>query len=170
MIFRKVEPSELDTAYSIHCETVDWLLAKGVRQWTRPVPKDIFESRQKQNELFCLDTDKTIVAVVSIAIRSSGNWENELGPGKFLFLSTLSTGNAFRGKEYGKFLLEMTIQHIEVEPTKDEIYLDCVVGSGFLPNFYRTFGFIDVARKNIEYPSGIFDMLLMKRKVNRPST
>ena len=53
-----------------------------------------------------------------------------------------------------------------------EIYLDCVYGDGFLPRYYESSGFEPLSRKTIEYPTGLFDMVLMKSLLDphpRPS-
>lgn len=45
----------------------------------------------------------------------------------------------------------------------EELYVDCVQGNGFLRNYYESLGFELVSRKDIEYPVGIFDMVLMRK-------
>jgi hypothetical protein len=40
-----------------------------------------------------------------------------------------------------------------------------VHGTGFLVDFYRGLGFETVARRNVQFPTGLFDMVLMELKL-----
>ncbi|MDF1811499.1 MAG: GNAT family N-acetyltransferase [Verrucomicrobiales bacterium] len=163
MKFRQLSLKDETEAYTIHCQTVDWLLGRKIRQWTRPVPESIFVERIERGEMFCMEVEGQIAAIVTILRQEPGCWQNELGSGTFTFISTLCTGNDYRGNNYGKALLSESIRFIESEWEMEKIYLDCVVGDQFLPKFYHEFGFKDVAMKGIEYPTGVFEMLLMVR-------
>ena len=43
------------------------------------------------------------------------------------------------------------------------IYLDCFYGEGALPEFYTSLGYEQIARKEIEFPCGTFDSVLMRK-------
>ena len=47
----------------------------------------------------------------------------------------------------------------------DRIYLDCVHGEGFLVDFYRRQGFQTIDRRQVEFTTGLFDMVLMERQI-----
>lgn len=44
----------------------------------------------------------------------------------------------------------------------DRLYLDCVHGTGFLADFYRELGFKAISRRNVQFSTGLFDMVLME--------
>ena len=48
MAFRPLTAAEEDAGHQIICETVDWLRTKGIDQWRKPLPREVYAARQKR--------------------------------------------------------------------------------------------------------------------------
>jgi len=69
--FRPVAPEEIDAAYQVYLEVFEWLNAKGVRQWLRALPRQIFVDRQQRGELLAHFSGGRPVAVVTLAFEAN---------------------------------------------------------------------------------------------------
>ncbi len=87
--FRLVGESEVGDAYAIYLGVFEWLKAKGVRQWLRALPHDVFLERQRRGELFACHVDQEFAAVVSLAFEASTYWFEELGDDRRWWIKTL---------------------------------------------------------------------------------
>ena len=165
MRFRKVRPSEADHAYSIICETVEWLRSKNIKQWTEPLPREVFDSRQLNGENFALVLDGSLAVVLSIVKESPTQWLAETKGRAVWWLCTLATANQFRGRDLGRVAVERAIEHVRREGV-EELFLDCPYGNGFLPWFYESLGFECAHRKIVDWPKcGPTDMVLMRCQI-----
>ena len=169
MEFRRITPCEAERAYNIICETVDWLRSKSIKQWTEPIPRDVFERRQQKGENFGLVVDGSLVAVLSLIQDSLAYWSKETGAKTTRWLCTLATANDFRGRGLGRMAVLKALEHLR-DSGADELFLDCAYENGFLPGFYRSLGFQLVTRKVINWPKcGPMEMALMKYDFGRDS-
>ena len=159
--FRKVCDSEFDQAYSIICDAVDWLLSKNIRQWTVPLPRKIFRDQQRNSQNYTLICDGILAVVLSLLKESSPHWLDQTGPAECWWLSTVATASDCRGRGLGRKAIEEAKNHL-CGMGVEEVYVDCVYGDGFLPKYYEFLGFELLARKKIEYSTGLFDMVLMR--------
>jgi len=159
--FRRVRDEELDEAYAIITEATDWLNARGIRQWTVPHPRDAYAAAQSRGENYILTCDGEIAVVVSLPEHVSRHWLDEIGGSPEWWLQTLATARKHAGQGLGRRAVEASKAHLRGTGA-DELYLDCVRGDGFLPRYYESLGFCTVARKDVTYPTGAFDMVLMK--------
>ena len=162
--FRKLHADEFDKAYSIICEAVDWLLSKNIRQWTVPLPRHVYEEHQRKEQNFTLMCNGKLAVVLSLVREANPHWKEHLSPEEYWWLSTMTTAPSFRGKEMGRRAIQEAMIILQ-DKGVEELYLDCVHGDGFLPKYYESLGFVRVARKDVQYPTGIFDMVLMKKNV-----
>ena len=162
--FRQLKNEELDAAYAVICDAVDWLLSKGIRQWTVPLPRGVWEQRQHNGENYALVCQGELAVVLSLLHEDHPYWKDELGGGKHWWLSTVTTTLTYRGQQLGRRAIAEAETFLRDKAVK-ELYVDCVYGSGFLPKYYKSLDFTLVARKDIEYPLGTFDMVLMRRKL-----
>ena len=163
--FRKLQHEECDRAYGIICGTVDWLLSKNIRQWTVPLPRHIYEDRQHKEQNFTLTCDGELAVVLSLGKEADPHWKEYLGLEEHWWLSTMATASSFRGRQMGRRAIQEAAIFLQNKGV-EELYLDCVHGNGFLPKYYESLGFTIITRKNIEYPRGTFDMVLMRRNLS----
>lgn len=162
--FRQTASDEVEQAYAIICETVDWLRGKGIRQWTEPLPREILARRQRHGENFALFRDGRMAVVLSLVRECSDPWHEETDGKIAWWLCTLATANAFRGNQLGRTTVRKTLSYLRDEAGAGELFLDCAYGNGFLPEFYGSLGFRLVRRKVIDWPKcGPTDMVLMRR-------
>jgi N-acetylglutamate synthase-like GNAT family acetyltransferase len=159
--FRRVRDEELDEAYAIIVEATEWLNARGIRQWTVPLPRDAYATAHARGENYALTCDGEIAVVVSLVRHASRHWTHEIGGSERLWLRTLATARKHAGGQLGRRAVEASKIHLR-QTGIGEVYLDCVRGGGFLPRYYESLGFCTIARKDVVYPTGVFDMVLMR--------
>ncbi len=162
--FRQLHDEELDPAYEIICGAVDWLLSKGIRQWTVPLPHRVWEKRQRDGENYVLVCEGELGVVLSLLREAHPYWKDRLGDDECWWLSTVTTASAFRGRRVGRYAIQEGARFLQ-DKAVEELYVDCAHGSGFLPRYYESLGFALLARKEIEYPLGTFDMVLMRKEL-----
>ena len=80
------------------------------------------------------------------------------------WLSKLATAPDFHGRGLGELTLLNAIGEAFNEQA-DRLCLDCVQGNGFLVDFYRRKGFRPIDRREVEFPTGVFDMVLMELRM-----
>ena len=159
--FRQLKDDELGAAYEVICAAVERLLSRSMRQWTIPLPRHTYERRQAEGRNYALVCDGRIAVVLSILQEAHPYWEDELGREEHWWLSTITTAPAFRGRQLGRLAIGEAMAFLKNRGA-EKVCLDCVHGDGFLPRYYASMGFARVARKNIDYPLGTFDMELMR--------
>ena len=159
--FRKLCDSEFDQAYAIICDAVDWLSSKNIRQWTVPLPRKVFLTRQRRGQNYALICDDVLAVILSLVKESSPHWLDQTGSMACWWLSTVATASDFRGQGLGHKAVQQANDYL-CEIGAGEVYLDCVHGDGFLRTYYESLRFALLDRKTIEYPTGLFDMVLMK--------
>src|SRR5690606_30747367 len=129
-----------EAAHALVVEVTDWLNAKGIRQWPRPVPAEAYRGRHERGENFGLFDGDELLAVVTLNATVPDRWP-ELAPTEpFLWLGTLATAVRHKHRDLGPAMMA----HAEAwahEQGIARIYLDCVEGNGFLPGFYRALGY-----------------------------
>ena len=145
-VFRQLTPAEEAAGYQIICETVDWLRTKGIDQWRRPLPREVYAARQERGENFGLFVDGELAVILSLLNGVPEKyWRNEVTARDSLWLSTLATANRFRGRGLGR---QAVIQASHREPGRN-VYLDCK--PGWVVQFYESLGFVALYQKRIDY-------------------
>lgn len=158
----KVGNAEIDPAYSAYMGVYDWLNAKGVRQWLRPLSKEVFAQRQRNGELFALRAGNRLVAVVTIAFETNTHWPEILGEDRHWWIKSVAVVREWSGAGVGNQVMAES-EALARKTGASEIFLDCV-DAGFLPPYYKRLGYATVGEKTITYPSGnSFPMVLMKK-------
>ena len=147
---------------AIIVEVTEWLLSKGMRQWLRRSRAKSTRSGRNSGENYGLLVDGELAAVVSLIDFRPDYWAEYLPED-----AVQMAGDAG---------VLARIQRAEARRTGDErsraisrrrglpaIYLDCVYGQGVLPEFYAALGYDQVARKELDFPAGTFDSVLMRK-------
>ena len=163
-IFRRLHDDEVDAALAIITEVTDWLATKGVRQWSEPLPRDVYEQRQEHGENYGLLVDQELAAVVSLIEFRPDYWSEYLPKTPFKWMATLASSRKFKGQKLGELAISEAEHFVTVEGLP-AIYLDCVYGQGTLPEFYPWLGYQAVARKDLTFAWGTFDSMLMRKSL-----
>lgn len=165
-IFRKLKEPELKIAYEIHCERVNDMLEKGIRQWLNPIDYSKLEERQKKEENFGLFRGKNLEVFLSLTKREDYHeWSHILTTPGTIWLNTVSVTPKSKHKGLGRIAAEHAIDYLKKNGVP-ELYLDCVINDGFLVNYYKDLGFKVVAETEANYRSGTFKVALMRLKIN----
>ncbi len=164
--FRRLKADEFESAYAILAEVTAWLLSKGVRQWLQTFPREMYAERHTRGENYGLFVHGELAAVVSLLDERPDYWDAELPEGGIRWLATLAAARKFSGQKLGELAMSEA-EHFLAQEGVDDVYLDCVYGNGRLPQFYASLGYKDVARKELVFPWGTFDSVLMRKRLSR---
>ncbi len=163
--FRRLRANEFDAAYRILTEVSEWLTGKGIRQWARALPREVYQTRQARGENYGLFADKELAAVVSLLEERPEYWQSFLPESNFKWLATLASARKFSGQKLGELAMSEA-EHFLRQEGLGEIYLDCVYNDGTLPRFYASLGYREIARKEVSFSWGTLDSVLMKKRLN----
>jgi GNAT superfamily N-acetyltransferase len=162
--FRPLTAAEEAAGYQVICDTVDWLRSKGIKLWEKPLPRETYAARQQRGENYGLFVGGELAGIVSLVRGAAQQWAEELPDRRIMWMSTLTTANAFRGRGLGRQIVEQAISHLAGRGEK-MLYLDCK--PGFLAEFYSGTGFEEVARKTATINRGaacyLAEVVLMRR-------
>jgi ribosomal protein S18 acetylase RimI-like enzyme len=162
--FRPLTKTEVKEAYSLYLKVVSWLGARGIRQWLRPLSREVFVERQEDGELFALFHDARMVAIVSLAFEQDTDWKQHLSPAKRWWIKSLAVSRLHGGRAVGEHAIRHCETHLAAAGAT-EAWLECV-DTGFLPDYYGRLGYEVVKRTEITYPSGnTFPVALMRKRL-----
>jgi N-acetylglutamate synthase-like GNAT family acetyltransferase len=161
MEFRRITDSELDEAYAVICDAVEWLNAKDIQQWPSPIPRRSYERMQARGQNYALFCEGRIAVVLSLAPGRNPHWKGVVDE-EVTWLRTVATGQDARGTGAGREALAAAACEVAAAGAT-ELYVDCVYGDGFLPRYYESVGFEQLARREITYLTGTFDMVLLRK-------
>jgi RimJ/RimL family protein N-acetyltransferase/ribosomal protein S18 acetylase RimI-like enzyme len=179
--FRRLTTAEEAAGYQVICETVDWLRGKGIDQWRKPLPREVYAARQERGENFGLFVAGELAVIVSLVNGVTEYWRETVegrAPSRPsadtarprrsvalqttetpLWLCTLATATKFRGHDLGRQVVTEAVRHCRGR----EIYLDCK--PGWLVEFYESLGFVVLEQKTMTLdhgPCGPIDAVLMR--------
>jgi len=163
-ILRKLRPEEFDLAHGILVSAAEWLISKGIRQWTTAYPKEMYLACQEKGWNYGLMSDGQLTVIMTLSYGHRREWADSVGTTSVWWLSKLATAPGCHGLGLGARAVGQAISALSAQGA-DRLYLDCVHGTGFLVDFYRGLGFETVARRNVQFPTGLFDMVLMELKL-----
>jgi hypothetical protein len=158
--FRRLRDDELARGYALIFDRVDWLLAQGFGHWTSPLPLAVYQQRQDAGQNFGLFVDGRLAAVVSLVRGIPARWQHRLANEDAVWLSTLATALAFRGRDLGPRTVREACRYLAGRQV-GEVYLDCAADP-FFEDFYTTLGFECVAREFVAFPNSPVLLQVMK--------
>lgn len=164
---RAVTVAEVGQSHALYREVVDWLKARGIRQWLRPLTVEEFTERQARGELFAGFLDGRMTAVVSLAFEADSDWRAHLTDEKRWWIKTLAVARSQGGGGLGKQIVARCEAFVR-ESGGRELYLECVDG-GHLPAYYARLGYEVLKRAEITYPSGNTFLVALMRKSLQPA-
>ncbi len=163
-IFRKLRPEEFDVAHGILVSAAEWLISKGIRQWTTAYPKQMYLACQEKGWNYGLVSDSQLMVIMTLSHGPAPEWADCFGTASVWWLSKLATAPGYRGLGLGARAVRQAISVLSAQGA-DRLCVDCVHGKGFLVDFYRRLGFETIARRNVQFSTGLFDMVLMELKL-----
>ncbi|MCC7407150.1 MAG: GNAT family N-acetyltransferase [Phycisphaeraceae bacterium] len=150
--------AEFESCYAVLTRVTDWLNARGIRQWLRPLPRSVYERWQRQGCNYHYLVEGKLAAVVSLVTQVDQEWQTHTGPEPVLWVHALAVERTFAGRGIGRSVMQ-AITQLRQQP----LWLTCVNHQGFLPAYYRELGFTQVAEEQKDYGQfGRFNMTLMR--------
>ena len=159
LTFRRLDQSEIDDAVAILNAAADWLMARGIRQWTTTYPRELYQRAQDRGENFGLFDGGRLVAIATVT-SAPPEWEAELRGQHARWITKLAVAADCHGRGLGRRLAEEMLEHLRREGAP-RAWLDC--RNGPLVAFYESLGFVRVTRKVVNFDTGPLDVVLMKR-------
>jgi len=135
-----------------------WLLARGIRQWTKPYPRDLYQKTQDRGENFGLFDGGRLVAIVTLT-DAPPEWNAELADHQpAIWISKLAVAPDCHGRGFGRQAMEHALRELRQQGAT-RAWLDC--RNGPLVRFYESLGFEQVTAKVIEFPDVTLEVVLM---------
>jgi ribosomal protein S18 acetylase RimI-like enzyme len=163
-LFRKLRPEEFVVAHGILVAAANWLVSKGIRQWTTEYPMELYLASQQKDWNYGLVSDGQLAVILTLSWEIPSEWADCFGTTPVWWLSKLATAPDYRGLGLGALAVRQAINALSVQGA-DRLCLDCVHGNGFLVDFYRDLGFKTINRRTVQFSTGLFDMVLMELKL-----
>jgi ribosomal protein S18 acetylase RimI-like enzyme len=160
-MFRQLQDDEVDAAVAILDAAAEWLMARGIRQWTTTYPRELYQRAQERGENFGLVDGDRVVAVVTVTT-APPEWEAELRGQHARWITKLAVAADCHGRGLGRRLAEELLEQLRHEGAS-RAWLDC--RNGPLVAFYESLGFDRVTNKVVKYDTGPLDVVLMKREL-----
>ena len=161
LVFRKLTDGDVDAAVAILDAASEWLLARGIRQWTTAYPRDLYQQAQDRNENFGLFDRECLRAIVTLTT-APPEWTTELAGQDVRWISKLAVAPDCHGRGIGRVMGMHALEQLRREGA-DRAWLDC--RNGPLVAFYESLGFDPVTRKVVEFSTGPLDLVLMMREL-----
>src|SRR5688572_9947317 len=139
-LFRKLRPEEVDVAHGILVSAADWLISKGIRQWTTAYPKELYLACQEKGWNYGLMSDGQLAVILTLSWELRSEWADCFGTTPVWWLSKLATAPGYRGLGLGALAVRHATSTLLAQGA-DRLCLDCVHSKGFLVDFYRGLGF-----------------------------
>jgi len=159
-LLRQLRAEEFDAAHGILVSAGDWLISKGIRQWTAAYPKELYRACQEKGWNYGLISGGQLTVILTLSHELPAEWADCFGTTPVWWLSKLATAPGYRGRGLGGLAVRQAIGVLSANGA-DRLYLDCVHGTGVLVDFYQGFGFKTINRRNVQFSTGLFDMVLM---------
>lgn len=148
--FAQLGNEHFERAYDIVVRATEWLNAKGVRQWDKPVPVETYQERHDAGLNHGYFVGDELVAVMTLKRDVPSYWQGVREfEEPFRWLSTFAIDRARAGSGLGPAALRAAEDYLR-ERGVPRIYLDCVDREGALPRFYSGAGYTMLERR--EWP------------------
>ena len=164
-VFRRLNDDDVDAAVAILDAASQWLLARGIRQWTTAYPRALYQELQDRGENFGLFDGGRLAAIVTLT-GAPPEWDAELVGQSVRWISKLAVAPDCHGRGFGRAALEHALQQLRREDA-NRAWLDC--RNGPLVSFYESLGFERVTTKVVQFPDVTLELVLMKSELSRGS-
>jgi ribosomal protein S18 acetylase RimI-like enzyme len=165
-VFRLLQQGDVDSAVAILDAASQWLLARGIRQWTTAYPRDLYQQLQERGESFGLFEEGRLVAIVTLT-GPPPEWDAELSGQSVRWISKLAVAPDCHGRSLGRLMAGHALDQLRRDGAS-QAWLDCRNGS--LVAFYESLGFEQVTAKVVDFPDVSLELVLMKRDLQTPAS
>ena len=160
-VFRRLNDDDVDAAVAILDAASQWLLARGIRQWTTAYPRELYQQSQDRGENFGLFENGRLVAIVTLTGAPS-EWDAELAGLDVRWVSKLALAPDCHGRSLGRLMAEHALEQLR-RAGATQAWLDC--RNGPLVAFYEALGFDRVISKVVDFPDVSLELVLMRRQL-----
>jgi len=143
-----------------------WLLARGIRQWTTPYPRELYQQLQDRGENFGLFENRRLVAIVTLTDAPPA-WDAELAGMDARWVSKLAVAPDCHGRGLGRLMVEHALEQLR-QTGATRAWLDC--RNGPLVAFYESLGFARVTAKVVDFPDLTLELVLMNKDLHPAAT
>jgi ribosomal protein S18 acetylase RimI-like enzyme len=165
-VFRRLQDSDVDAAVAILDAASQWLLARGIRQWTTAYPRERYQQSQDRGENFGLFEHARLVAIVTLT-GAPPEWEAELSGMDARWVSKLAVAPDCHGRGVGRLMSEHALEQLR-RAGSTQAWLDC--RNGPLVAFYESLGFARVTTKVVDFTDVTLELVLMKKDLQATAT
>ena len=159
--FRRLNDADVADAVAILDAASEWLLARGIRQWTTAYPRELYQKLQDHRENFGLFEDGRLVAIVTLT-GPPPEWDAELAGLDVRWVSKLAVAPECHGRGLGRLMAEHALEQLRREGAS-QAWLDCRHGP--LVAFYESLGFARVTAQVVDFTDVTLELVLMKRQL-----
>src|SRR5215208_4823313 len=153
--FRRLNDDDVDAAVAILDAASQWLLARGIRQWTTAYPRELYQQSQERGENFGLFENSRLVAIVTLTC-APPEWKSELTGLDARWVSKLAVAPDCHGRGLGRVMAEYALEQLR-RTGATQAWLDC--RNGPLVAFYERLGFARVTAKVAEFPDVTLELV-----------
>lgn len=157
-IFRQLRPDELDAGYGCLQDTCAWLSRKGIQQWARVLPREVYARRHARGENYGLLHGAELAGIVSLVRGIPREWQDICPQPQAIWMATLAARRS--GQGIGGALVQHALAMLR-DQGQLPLYLDCK--PGFLERFYTGLGFEPLTQRSFQpAPNVAYDAVLMR--------
>ena len=143
MHIRRLGVAETEEAHQLIGSVTSWLKAKNIQQWDRALPLSLFANWVAEESAYGVFESDELLALFVLRRKDLSEYDCDDNH-HVLWLSTVCVHRSYAGQGLGKTIMDF------VKSIADEdVFLDCADFKGFLPQYYTTYGFVELARKKL---------------------
>jgi ribosomal protein S18 acetylase RimI-like enzyme len=130
--------ADVDAIVDVLSEAARWLLARGIRQWPDPFPRDRVEALAERGDFYVGECEGQLVATIALLWDDPTFWGEQ--PPVAGYVHALAVRRAWAGRGIGERLLAWADEQI-VRAGRELLRLDCVADNRDLRRYYERLGF-----------------------------
>lgn len=166
-MIRKASNKDIDRLLDIVKSCAKYMISKGIFQWNEEYPSpEAFQNDLKRQELFVLETEKTIIGCITISTFMDAEYIpiNWLTPNKNnLYIHRLAVHPEFQGKGFAQQLMDFAEDYAKNHHF-DSIRLDTFSQNERNQAFYKRRDYKELGKiyfpKQSEHPFYCFELIL----------
>lgn len=154
---------ELPLIMEILDEAAQWMLARGIRQWSSPPPSELWtfmagEIAKNDVYLARIAADQTPIATWRFGWSDQALWQDQSNTAGYLY--TLATHPRVHGHRIGATLLKWAATYIK-QQQRTYFRLDCMADNLILQRYYQAQGFRFCGNASSDtHDAALFEMAL----------
>ena len=135
---RRAGPEDVDEIVAVLSEAARWLLARGIRQWPDPFPRERVERLVGRGDFYLASLDGEPAATLALLWSDPAFWGEQ--PEDAGYVHALAVKRTHAGRGLGARLLDWAEAQV-VARGRTYLRLDCLAENDALRRFYEAQGF-----------------------------